>query len=183
MTARLLRRGRCHVFGDDIPLDEGLIPFDMAIRRIDDPSILVPELFRQIDPAFHDRVRPGDIIVAGRNFCCGKPHLQGFIAMASLGLSVICTSMPYKAMRGAVAKGVAVMTGVDIQAFPFKTGDDVEVDYTDGTVRNVSQTVTLTGEALSATLTDIVAEGGTRGQLRTWLRDHPIMSTELPRPD
>lgn len=181
MTASLLRRGRCHVFGDDVPLDEGLIPFDMAIRRIDDPAILVPELFRQIDPGFHDRVQPGDIIVAGRNFCCGKPHLQGFIAMASLGLSVICTSMPYKAMRGAVSKGVPVMTGVHMQAFAFRTGDDVDVDYMGGTVTNVSQTVSLTGEPLSATLIDIVAEGGTRGQLREWLRSHPVMATELPR--
>ena len=182
MTSPLLRRGRCHVFGDDVPLDEGLIPFDMAIRRIDDPALLVPELFRQIDPGFQERVQPGDIIVAGRNFCCGKPHLQGFIAMASLGLSVICASMPYKAMRGAISKGVPVMTGVDIQHSGFCTGDDVEIDYTNGTVRNLSRPGSANGAPLSDTLIGIVAEGGTRGLLKTWLRDHPVMATELPRP-
>ncbi|WP_420225563.1 hypothetical protein [Pigmentiphaga litoralis] len=155
----------------------------MAIRRVDDPAILIPELFRQIDPGFQDRVQPGDIIVAGRNFCCGKPHLQGFIAMASLGLSVVCTSMPYKAMRGAVSKGVPVMTGSDIQPSAFRTGDEVQVDYTAGTVRNVSQTVSLTGQPLSTTLVDIVAAGGTRGQLKAWLQGHPIMATERGRVD
>ena len=118
MPGRLVRRGRCHVFGDDIPLDDGLIPFEMAIRRIDDPAQLCPELLRLIDPAFPERVRPGDIVVAGANFGCGKPHFQGFIAMAALGVSVVCASMPYKTLRGAISKGVPVLTGWPIAGGP-----------------------------------------------------------------
>jgi hypothetical protein len=28
MTSEIIRRGNCHVFGDDIPLDEGFIAFN-----------------------------------------------------------------------------------------------------------------------------------------------------------
>lgn len=179
MPDALSRRGRCHVFGDGIPLDEGLIPFDMAIRRIDDPAVLIPELFRQIDAGFASRVQRGDLVIAGRDFCCGKPHLQGFIAMAALGLAVICTSMPYKAMRGAISKGVPVLTGLDDPAGGFSTDDEVEVDFAAGRIVNLSRGQHHVAQAMSPTLIGMVVEGGTRGMLAAWLRTHPEMSTPL----
>ena len=70
-----------------------------------------PHLFEPIDPGFAARVQRGDLVVAGADFGCGKPHIQGFIAMAALGMGVLCGSMPYKAMRGAISKGLPVLTG------------------------------------------------------------------------
>lgn len=187
----LVRRGRCHVFGDDIPLDDGLIPFEMAIRRIDDPAQLCPELLRLIDPVFPERVRPGDIVVAGANFGCGKPHFQGFIAMAALGISVVCASMPYKTLRGAISKGVPVLTGWPIAGWPgqdrpgqdrpgaaagVRTGDVLEVDFAAGTVGGPDLDSPIQLPPLSPLLVDIVRSGGMRGMLAAWLRDHPDMA-------
>ncbi len=199
LPGRLLRRGRCHVFGDDIPLDDGLIPFEMAIRRIDDPAQLCPELLRLIDPAFPERVRPGDIVVAGANFGCGKPHFQGFIAMAALGVSVVCASMPYKTLRGAISKGVPVLTGWPMSGWPeggavsdgtiaerpdaeranaaagVRTGDVLEVDFAAGTVSGPGLAAPIQLPPLSPLLVDIVRSGGMRGMLAAWLREHPHM--------
>lgn len=171
MPLQLQRRGRCHVFGDDIPLDDGLIPFEMAIGRIDDPALLVPHLLRLVDAGFPARVQPGDIVVAGRAFACGKPHFQGFIAMAALGLSVVCASMPYKSVRGAISKGVPVMPGVD--AGHFATGDEVVVDFVQGTVVNASRRSAHQGTPLAPDLVALVLQGGTRGALSAWLAEHP----------
>ena len=107
----LVRRGRCHVFGDQVPLDEGVIAFRFAIERVTDPQALIPHLFETIDPGFRERVEPGDFVVAGSDFACGKPHVQGFIALAALRMSVLCASMPYKAMRRSASEGLPVLVG------------------------------------------------------------------------
>jgi 3-isopropylmalate/(R)-2-methylmalate dehydratase small subunit len=171
----LRRRGRCHVFGDDIPLDEGLIPFELAIKRVDDPELLKPHLFKQLDPTFLERVRPGDFVVAGRNFACGKPHLQGFIAMASLGLGLLCHSTPYKSLRGAISKGMPVMTSLPVE-HGLETGDEIEVDFASGEVLHTQNARRLQLVAMAPDLQSIVRAGGTRGQLATWLSAHPEMA-------
>src|SRR5262245_33111178 len=99
---RLVRRGRCHVFGDDVPIDDGIIPRRFPAERVTDPAKLTPHIFETLDAEFARRVQPGDIVFVGKNFACGKPRVQGFIAMAALDLAVICTSMPYNMMRRAV---------------------------------------------------------------------------------
>jgi 3-isopropylmalate/(R)-2-methylmalate dehydratase small subunit len=172
-TNALVRRGRCHIFGDDIPLDEGLIPFELAIRRIDDPALLIDHLLKLVDPHFPARVRQGDIVVAGRNFGCGKPHLQGFIAMAALNLGVICHSMPYKAFRGAISKGVPVLQISDPSLSHLQPEDEIEVDFSKGTITRIADRLGLATEPLSPTLQSIIAAGGTRGKLQQWLRENP----------
>ncbi|OVZ61241.1 hypothetical protein CDO44_06245 [Pigmentiphaga sp. NML080357] len=183
MTTTFRRSGYCHVFGDDIPLDDGLIPFDMAIRRVDDPAVLRPALLRMVDPDFPDRVRPGDIIVAGARFGCGKPHFQGFVAMASLGLSILCVSMPYKALRGAISKGVPVLTGLPAIGEAFRTGDRIEVDFVQGTIANLDNARRFEVPPLSPLLADMVRRGGTRGMLATWLEAHPEMRQPIDVPE
>lgn len=39
----LRRVGRCHVFGDAVPMDEGVMAFEYVIKRITDPQVLVPD--------------------------------------------------------------------------------------------------------------------------------------------
>ena len=107
------KRGVCHVFGDGVPHDEGVMAFKYAIERVTDPKLLIPHLFEQVDPSFAKRVKPGDIVVAGKDFCQGKPHTQGYIAMTALGMAVLCESMPHKSLRRAVAIGLPVLTGCD----------------------------------------------------------------------
>jgi len=176
MKNHLHQRGRCHVFGDGIPLDEGVMAFKYAIGRITDPEQLIPHLFEGIDPTFASRVQPGDLVIAGRDFGCGKPHIQGFIAMAALGMGVLCTSMPYKAMRGAISKGLPVLIGCE-RAMDFaRTGDDLEVDFATGQAINHTQGTHANFPAMPTVLQDIIAHGGAAGQLAAWLQAHPEQS-------
>ncbi|MYN14254.1 hypothetical protein GSY71_14015 [Pusillimonas sp. TS35] len=183
MDHPLRRRGTCHVFGDDIPLDEGFIPFSLAIGRETRPDVLIPHLFATLDAGFASRVAPGDIILGGKQFACGKTHVQGFIAMAALQLGIVCASMPFKAMRRAVAQGLPVITGLaDPDTFA-KTGDILEVDYASGLVSNVSTGAVRACQGMPPVLQPIIEQGGTSGYLRYWLAAHPHMRSPLPDTD
>jgi 3-isopropylmalate/(R)-2-methylmalate dehydratase small subunit len=169
----LVRRGTCHLVGDDVSLDDGIIPRRFAAQRVTDPRELVPHLFESIDPDLGRRVKPGDIVLAGRNFACGKPRLQGFIAMAALNLGVICTSMPYKMLRRAVARAIPVIVGGPEPHTIAAAGDEIEIDFSTGVVWNLTRDLRTSVPAMPPIMRDIVARGGMQATLRNWLACHP----------
>ena len=61
-------RGRVHVFGDDVNTDE-IIPA-RYLNSIE-PGFLASHCMEDADPEFVKKIRPGDILVAGKNFGCG----------------------------------------------------------------------------------------------------------------
>lgn len=174
----LVRRGRCHLLGDDVSLDNDIIPAAFSRERITDAALLTPHLFETLDPTLAVSIEPGDIVLAGRNFACGKPRVQGFIAMGALQLSVLCASMPYKMLRRAVARGIPVITGADNVADIGRSGDDLEVDFASGQVRNLTRGNTVNVRSMSPVLHDIVAAGGMQAILREWLANHPEQANE-----
>ena len=58
-------RGRVFRFGDDIDTD-AIIP--ARYLNTSDPVELSKHCMEDADPTFSSRVKPGDIIVAGKNF-------------------------------------------------------------------------------------------------------------------
>ncbi len=172
-VVRLLRRGSCHVLGDDVSLDDDIIPARFATERVTDPDQLIAHLFEKLDPDFARRVRRGDILFAGRNFACGKPRFQGLIALAALDLSVVCESMPFKILRRAVARGVPVIVGCTAARERVATGEQVEIDFATGSLANLTRNERGVLPAMPAILRDIVAAGGAEPLLRAWLAQHP----------
>lgn len=63
-------RGRVWRFGDNVDTDV-IIPFKYKARTLD-PKELAQHVMEGIDPEFPKKVKPGDIMVAGRNFGCGS---------------------------------------------------------------------------------------------------------------
>jgi 3-isopropylmalate/(R)-2-methylmalate dehydratase small subunit len=169
----LIRRGTCHLLGDDVSLDDGIIPSRFAAQRVTEPRELVPHLFESIDPALAQRIEPGDIVLAGRNFACGKPRLQGFIALAALDLAVLCTSMPYKMLRRAVARAIPVIVGGPEPHSIATAGDEIDIDFSTGAVWNLSRDIRTAVPAMPSILRDIVAGGGMQATLKDWLARHP----------
>jgi len=178
----LVRRGFCHVFGDNVPLDEGVMAFRFAIQRVTDPKELIPHLFETIDPEFVKRVKPGDFVIAGRDFACGKTHVQGFIAMVALNMAVLCESMPYKPLRRAAGEGLPVLTGCRGAAEFARTGDEIEVDFTTGAARNLTRGSGVQFPAMSPILRDLALNGGMKGFLADWLQKHPEQAAAPAEP-
>ena len=105
-TFSWVRRGRCYKLGHDVPHMGGVVPMRIVSEMRFDPKDIVPHLFEETDPGFHERCRPGDVIVTGRNFGMG-PKMQGYIAMQALGLGLA---------GGSFAAGVAYAVTGDLWA-------------------------------------------------------------------
>lgn len=169
----LIRRGKCHVLGDGVSMDDGVIPARFAAQRVTAANELLPHLFENVDPGFGGRARPGDIVIAGRNFAIGKPRMQGFIAMGALGLAVVCMSMPYKMLRRSVARAMPVIANGPEPNSIAATGDEIEIDFATGATWNITRDTRLTLPAMSPILRDIVLGGGAQAMLKDWLTQHP----------
>jgi len=173
MREPLIRRGRAHVFGDAVSLDDGIIPARFAAQRVTDPALLLSHLFENVDAGFATRARPGDIVLAGRDFAGGKPRVQGFLAMAAMELSVVCVSMPYRMLRRAVARAIPVVVGGPAPAALAASGDDIEVDFGAGVFRNLSRDTCASIPIIPDVLCEIVSSGGAEAALRDWLERRP----------
>ncbi len=99
--------------------------------------------------------------------------MQGFIAMAALGMSVLCESMPTKTLRGAIAKGVPIMTGCAGAETFAQSGDEIEVDFATGDAVNHSRGTRAKFPGMPPILSDIASQGGMLGMLKSWLDAHP----------
>jgi 3-isopropylmalate/(R)-2-methylmalate dehydratase small subunit len=160
-------RGRCYRLGHDVPHMGGVVPMRIVSEMRYDPKDIVPQLFAETDPGFHERCRPGDIIVTGRNFGMG-PKMQGYIAMQALGLGLVCESMPFLAYREAIGIGLPVLTDCPEATDLCSTGDDLEVDFAAGRFINHTRGVSRDFPPVPQELREIVAVGGTTNWLKQW---------------
>lgn len=160
-------KGRCYRLGHDVPHAGGVIPNRYIVARQFDPAALVPHLFEETDPGFHERCRPGDIVVTGRNFGMG-PKMNGYIAMRALGLGLVCESMPFLAYRAAIGEGLRVLTDCPAVTDICESGDELEVDFRNGFFVNRTRGISREYPPMPETLMEIVELGGNSGWLKRW---------------
>lgn len=162
-----VKNGRCWVFGHDIPHMGGVVPMHIVSQMRTDPQEIVPHLFEESIPGFHEKCAPGDVIVAGRNFGMGA-KMQGYIAMKALGLGLLCESMSFLAYREAIGIGLPVLTGCDGVLDTCNSGDLLEVDFKSGAFYNKSQNTEYSYSGVPEALQDVLSYGGTTGWLANW---------------
>lgn len=180
MRGGWLTRGRAHVLGHDVPHDGGIMPVSIVAARITEPAELIPHLFRDIDPGLAGRLQPGDFIVAGRNFGAGKPHTSGYLAMASLGLRVLCETAPSAVVRATLNFGLPCMYRCAGITSLVADGDEIEVDCAAGRVENLTRPALREFEPISGDARRMLERGGLNGLLRSWLAAHPELGTPYP---
>ena len=79
-------KGRAWRFGDNVDTDV-IVP--ARYLNTSNPEELRVHCMEDVDPEFSSKVKPGDIIVAGKNFGCGSSREHAPIAIKSLGISVL----------------------------------------------------------------------------------------------
>ena len=162
-------RGRCWIFGDNVGIDGDIMPLRFAMARETRPEILKNHVMEGLIPNFPELVAPGDIIVAGKRFAQGNPHIYGFIGIRALGLGVVAESIPRGSYRNVVNAGVAVLPfcpGVSGEA---DQGDLLEVDFLSGSFTNLTRGTQCHYAPLSPVLLKIVEAGGWEPMFRTRL--------------
>jgi 3-isopropylmalate dehydratase small subunit len=124
-------RGRIWCFGDDVNTDE-IIP--ARYLNTSDPAELAAHCMEDADSEFAGKVRPGDFIVAGKNFGCGSSREHAPVAIKAAGVSaVIAESFARIFFRNAINVGLPILecTG----ASEVEPGLDGELDLSAGVFR------------------------------------------------
>jgi len=155
-------RGRCWKFGDNVGIDGDMMPLEFALKRELDPQVLAPFLMTGLDPEFPKKVRPGDIIVAGRRFAQGNPHIQGLLGIRGHQLGLVVESMQRGSFRNAINAGVPFLTNCAGVTGMVETGDVIEVDFERGTFVNHASGRRAQFAPLDPQLLEIIALGGWR---------------------
>ena len=150
--------GRTRVFGDDVNTD--YIISSSRKRKTIDPSALAPYLLEGVSPAFAASVRPGDLIVAGRNFGCGSAMEVAVTVIQAAGIrAVVAASFARSFFRNAINNGLLV---VECDTSSFQEGDSVSIEVSDAAVdvQNVTRNVRLSAAPLPPIIQEIIARGG-----------------------
>lgn len=160
-------RGRCHKFGDNVPHGGGIVPGWVLAKRVVEADQIIPHLFEDIAPGFDSRCKPGDIIVAGKNFGM-SPKMNGFVAMNALGLGLLCESMPFLAYRAAVGVGLRLLNSCEGVTAICESGDDIEIDFRMGLFINHTRNIERTFPPIPPMLQELIELGGNTGWLKRW---------------
>ncbi len=160
--ARTVIRGRVWRFGDDISTDL-LSPGAYALASLDERK---RHTLEAANPRFAAEARPGDVVVAGRNFGCGSSRETAPEELQALGVGcVLATSFARIFLRNAVAIGLPALSCPDACA-ALADGDVAEVDLDAGTVRNPATGIEVRSIPLPPQMLEILRAGGILALLR-----------------
>lgn len=125
-----------------------------------DPRELAAHCMEDIDPEFIKKVRKGDIIVAGRNFGCGSSREHAPIAIKAAGIScVIASTFARIFYRNAINTGLPILE-CEQAVNGIESGDEVEVDFDTGVIRNLTRGTTFKAQAFPEFMKKIMAANG-----------------------
>lgn len=154
-------RGRAWRLGDDINTDV-LAPGLYFKSSMDE---MARHCLEAVDPAFAGQVRPGDVIVAGRNFGTGSAREQAALVLRHLGVgAVLAGSFGRIFWRNALNFGLPVL--VFPGAAEVAAGDELHIDPVAGLVENATTGGTWTVDGIPEHLLAMVMAGG----LMPWLK-------------
>ncbi len=149
--------GKVWKFGDDINTDE-IIPARYLVTT--DPEELAKHVMEDADPDFPNKVQPGDIIVAGKNFGCGSSREHAPLALkgAKIG-AIISESFARIFYRNAINLGLPIVESSEA-AKDAEEGDIIEIDMEAGKIINKTKGKEYRFKPLPESLKKVFEAGG-----------------------
>ena len=137
MGARSMKyKGRAYKFRDDVNTDE-ILP--ARYLNTTDDAELAKHCMEDIDIKFAKKVKPGDVIVAGRNFGCGSSREHAPRAIKACGISaVIAESFARIFFRNAINIGLPIMESLEASKC-IRPRDVVSVDLGTGVIKDITR--------------------------------------------
>jgi len=147
--------GRAWVFGDDVDTD-ALAPGRYMKYGVEE---IAKHCLEAIDPAFAASVRPGDVVVGGRNFGLGSSREQAAAALRYLGVAaLVAESFAGLFYRNALNLGLPALACAEAKRI--RPGDELRVDPEAGRIENRTTGETLACEPVPDHLMAMVRDGG-----------------------
>ncbi|HRZ77500.1 MAG TPA: aconitase family protein, partial [Bacteroidales bacterium] len=95
---------------------------------------ILPYLFKGFDDSFAERVKEGDILIAGANFGCGSSREHPAVGLSFAGVKAVITKSVNRIFyRSAVNQGLPILL-VPKAVDAYQAGDAVEIDFASGQV-------------------------------------------------
>ena len=160
----MLLKGNAWRFGDDIDTD-AIIP--ARYLNTSDPKELARHVMEDADREFPNKVKAGDIIVAGKNFGCGSSREHAPIAIKAAGMqAVVAKSFARIFYRNSFNIGLPIFESVDASE-KIKEGDIVEIHADKGIIKNVSTGEQYNANPIPLFMQELIAAGG----LIEWIKN------------
>ena len=149
--------GTIYKFGDDVNTDE-IIP--ARYLNTSDAKELAAHVMEDADPQFPSKVKPGDIIVAGKNFGCGSSREHAPLAIKAAGLAcVVAESYARIFYRNAFNIGLTIVECPQA-AVEAQTGHVLQVDTTTGQIANLTLGREYSAKPIPPFMQELIAAGG-----------------------
>jgi 3-isopropylmalate/(R)-2-methylmalate dehydratase small subunit len=147
--------GKVWKFGDDINTDYMAPSFEKETSLEAQKKKIL-----HIHKGFVDGSQPGDVIVAGKNFGCGSSRENAPANLRFLGIGcVVAESFGRIFFRNCLAIAFPVMACKGVHDL-FEEGDQLELDFENSMVKNLTRGAEIKGPPLSSDLINIVKKGG-----------------------
>jgi 3-isopropylmalate/(R)-2-methylmalate dehydratase small subunit len=150
-------KGTAYKFADNVDTDQ-IISAKYLVTT--DPKELAKYCMETADPDFPKKAKPGDILVAGRNFGCGSSREHAPLAIKGMDLGlVIAESFARIFFRNCINIGMPILECPDA-AKDAKTGDQFEVDLDQGIIKNLTQNKSYKAQAFPPFMQELIKAGG-----------------------
>ena len=164
-----LKKGRAFVYGDDINTD---ILAPGAYLKYS-PEEMSKHCLESIDPDFVNKVKPGDIVVGGKNFGVGSSREQAAASLVILGVRyVIAKSFARIFYRNAFNLGLTPLICKDYSKI--KPLDILEINPKEGSIINLTQKSVYNTNSVPEHLLKIVNAGGLLEELKNKINTNSI---------
>lgn len=148
--------GRTWIFKDNISTDE-ITPGRYVSLRSNIPE-LAKHTLEDARKEFPSEVKPGDFVVAGRNFGMGSSREHAPLVIKTCGVrAVLAQSFARIFYRNAINIG---LPAVICDTTKISEGDLLDLNLTKGVVLNLTKNIEITFPRMSKTMEAILLEGG-----------------------
>lgn len=157
-------QGKTYKYGDNVDTDV-IIP--ARYLNTPDAKELAKHCMEDIDASFAATVKPGEIMVAGKNFGCGSSREHAPLAIKTCGVAcVIAATFARIFYRNALNIGLPILECPEA-AEAIAAGDEVSVDFDTGAIVDVTTGRTFQGEPFPPFMQELIAAGGLAAYRRT----------------
>jgi len=149
---------KAHVYNRDHINTDEIIP--ARFLNTDDQAELAKHCLEDLDPDFVNKVKKGDIIVAGEDFGCGSSREHAVWAIRAAGIrTVIAKSFARIFYRNAINNGFYIIESPEAPE-KINNGDELEIDYKAGLIKNKTAGTDISFSPLPDFALEIINAGG-----------------------
>ena len=154
----MLIKGKVYKFGNDINTD--VIYPGKYLSITADRNEMARHCFEAVYPEFLETAKPGDIIIAGKNFGCGSSREQAATCLKYFGIgAVVAETFARIFYRNAINLGLPVIIAPGITE-KLNHRDDIEIDLKSGIIKRVGTAEVIESKKLPDFILKIILCGG-----------------------